>query len=137
MKIRRVGSVPDLGRLATGQDIPRQHLAVTNRWSILTRTALGLTEGHMELGKLCRVHHRTVTGANAVWVVGDTPPDLPDQLLFPSITRARELFKAGPDSKTRMSSAAWLICRWSLTSSMPRSTEKSTVPAQGPSQGQP
>lgn len=95
MKVRRVESVADLGRLAKGRSISRQRLAETNRWSVLTRVTPVLPEGHVELGELCRVHRGAVTGANAVWVRRDAHLDLPERVLFPSITRARELFGAG------------------------------------------
>ena len=95
MKVRRVESVSDLGRLAKGRSVSRQRPAETNRWSVLTRVTPALPEGHVELGELCRVHRGTVTGANAVWVRRDAHPDLPERVLFPSITRARELFGAG------------------------------------------
>ena len=95
MKVRRVESVADLGRLAKGRSVSRQRLTETNRWSVLTRVTPALPEGHVELGELCRVHRGTVTGANAVWVRRDAHPDLPERVLFPSITRARELFGAG------------------------------------------
>lgn len=95
MKVRRVESVSDLGRLAKGRSVSRQRLAETNRWSVLTRVTPALPEGHVELGELCRVHRGTVTGANAVWVRRDAHLDLPERVLFPSITRARELFGAG------------------------------------------
>ena len=73
----------------------RQRLAGTTRWSVLTRETPRLREGYVELGELCRVHRGTVTGANAVWVRRDASPDLPERVLFPSITKARELFGAG------------------------------------------
>ena len=95
MKVRRVESISDLGRLAKGRSVSRQRLAETNRWSVLTHVTPALPEGHVELGELCRVHRGTVTGANAVWVRRDAHPDLPERVLFPSITRARELFGAG------------------------------------------
>lgn len=95
MRIRRVESVSGLGRLKKGRSISRQRLSETNRWSVLTRVTPRLPEGYVELGELCRVHRGTVTGANAVWVRRDRNPDLPERVLFPSITRARELFGAG------------------------------------------
>ena len=95
MKVRRVESVSDLGRLAKGRSVSRQRLAETTRWSVLTHVTPALPEGNVELGELCRVHRGTVTGANAVWVRRDAHPDLPERVLFPSITRARELFGAG------------------------------------------
>ncbi|WP_315561237.1 Eco57I restriction-modification methylase domain-containing protein [Actinomyces gerencseriae] len=95
MRIRRVESLSDLGRLAGGRSVSRQRLAGTSRWSVLTRETPRLREGYVELGELCRVHRGTVTGANAVWVRCDASPDLPERVLFPSITKARELFGAG------------------------------------------
>jgi adenine-specific DNA-methyltransferase len=50
--------------------------------------------GHVELGELCRVHRGQVTGANKVWVTAGNPAGLPSRFLFPSVTRARELFLA-------------------------------------------
>lgn len=95
MRIRRVESLSDLGRLAGGRSVSRQRLAGTSRWSVLTCETPRLREGYVELGELCRVHRGTVTGANAVWVRRDASPDLPERVLFPSITKARELFGAG------------------------------------------
>jgi len=48
----------------------------------------------VELGDLCRVHRGLVTGGNATWVVARGATALPRRLLFPSVTRARELFAA-------------------------------------------
>ena len=36
-----------------------------------------------------------MTGRNATWVVRPGEADLPEEVLFPSITRAREIFEAG------------------------------------------
>lgn len=95
MKVRRVESVSDLGRLAKGRSVSRQRLAESNRWSVLTRVAPKLPADYVELGELCRVHRGTVTGANKVWVQRDPSVALPEHLLFPSVTKARELFGAG------------------------------------------
>src|SRR5207247_10874424 len=43
---------------------------------------------------MCRVHRGQVTGANDVWIV-DANVELPKHVLFPTVTRARELFAAG------------------------------------------
>lgn len=95
LKVRRVESVDDLGRLGKGRAISRQRLAEANRWSVLTRVTPKLPSGYIELGELCRVHRGTATGANDVWVSGADHFDLPERVLFPSVTRARELFSAG------------------------------------------
>src|SRR5262245_4932267 len=54
-----------------------------------------LPAGHVELGELCRVHRGQVTGANKVWVTAGNPAGLPGRFLFPAVTRASELFRAG------------------------------------------
>ena len=72
----------------------RDRLAAEGRWSHLTRTAEKPPEGYVELGELCRVHRGTVTGANGVWIAGDHSVGLPASVLFPTITKAREVFDA-------------------------------------------
>lgn len=93
--VRRVEDVAALGRLDDGHAVSRQRLAEANRWSVLTRVSPKLPEGYIELGELCRVHRGTVTGANKVWVHRDGDIDLPESVLFASVTKARELFGAG------------------------------------------
>jgi len=95
MKLRRVNKVSDLNALATGRKVSRQRLAVSSRWSVLTRVSPKIPRGYVELGELCRVHRGAVTGANAVWVQHRDGIELPDAVLFPSVTKARELFSAG------------------------------------------
>ncbi|KMV22108.1 SAM-dependent methyltransferase [Mycobacterium heckeshornense] len=95
MKLRRVDNVTDLGHLTKGRKVSRQRLAESSRWSVLTRVTPKLPNGYVELGELCRVHRGAVTGANAVWVQRRGGIDLPDSVLFPSVTRAHELFNAG------------------------------------------
>lgn len=93
--VRRVEEIAELGRLNLGHAISRQRLAETNRWSVLTRVTPKLPEGYIELGELCRVHRGAVTGANSVWVHREGCVDLPESVLFASVTKARELFGAG------------------------------------------
>jgi adenine-specific DNA-methyltransferase len=94
VRLRRVRSVRELGGLDRGQPVGRDRLAAAHRWTPLTRPARRVPEGYVELGEICRVHRGAVTGANAIWTVepGSTP--LPEGVLFPSVTRARELFEA-------------------------------------------
>lgn len=93
--LRRVADVSALGSLQTDQRIHRDRLAMARRWTPLTRTAREYPDGFMELGELCRVHRGQVTGANKVWIAGAHSAGLPDDVLFPTVTRARELFEAG------------------------------------------
>jgi len=97
VRLRRVKKVSDLRRLKGGQRVSRDRLAEAKRWSPLLRTARKIPEGYIELGEICRVHRGTVTGANRVWVIDPENVDLPESVLFHSVTRARELFAAGDE----------------------------------------
>ena len=72
----------------TTRVLPRSSLEAP-RWSTLGAPR---REG-VELGELFRVHRGQVTGANDVWITDRT--DLPS-VSFPAVTRARQLFAAGP-----------------------------------------
>lgn len=103
----QVGSVPAKIRLNRSKDaslreslvegrwFKRERLDPTHRWSMLTRRAKIVQDGFVELGEFCRVHRGQVTGANRVWIAGEHSRMLPESVLFPSVTRARELFQAG------------------------------------------
>ena len=92
----RVSNLDELGSLAGGQPVSRQRLAAESRWSHFTRTSTEMPSGYVELGELCRVHRGQVTGANRVWIAGPESEALPDDVLFPTVTRAAELIRSGP-----------------------------------------
>lgn len=91
---RRVDSLGELKSLGKGRKIHRDRLAVEARWSFLTHETQKPPEGYVELGELCRVHRGTVTGANIVWIAGEHSAGLPDSVLFPTVTRARDVLDA-------------------------------------------
>lgn len=95
VRLRRAKSAADLGNLTGGQPIRRERLAEAQRWTPLTRAARKIPDDHIELGELCRVHRGAVTGANRVFVVDATSDELPLEVMFATVTRARELFTAG------------------------------------------
>jgi adenine-specific DNA-methyltransferase len=96
VRLQDVESPGQLTELATaGRPVPRQRLRESSRWGGLLRPGTAAPAGFVELGELCRVHRGAVTGANAFWVVRDQA-GLPASVLYPSVTRARELFAAGP-----------------------------------------
>ena len=74
---------------------PPTSLAESRRWTPLTRAPRAVPADYVELGEICRVHRGAVTGRNATWVVRPGEADLPEEVLFPCITRAREIFDAG------------------------------------------
>lgn len=94
--MRRVASVAELGAWSSGRQVAGTDLAAARRWTPLTRAPRVRPEGYVELGELCRVHRGQVTGANDAWVVDPAGEDLPDEVLFPCVTRARELFASAP-----------------------------------------
>lgn len=91
---KRVGELGGLAPLGKGRKVSRDRLATEGRWSFLTHEIQKPPEGHVELGELCRVHRGTVTGANDVWIAGDHSAGLPDSVLFPTVTRARDVLDA-------------------------------------------
>jgi len=93
--VRRVGSLEVLGDLSDGQAIRRERVEASPRWTPLTSGARDIPKGFVELGELCRVRRGQVTGANAIWIHGEHARGLPEQVLYPTVTRARELFAAG------------------------------------------
>ncbi len=111
--IRRVASVRALAPLLPDGDarvssggslvssgeslVRREALAAAPRWTPLTRARRERRAGFVELGELCRVHRGQVTGANGVWIAGAHSRGLPDEVLFRAVTKARELFAAGPE----------------------------------------
>lgn len=95
MRLRRVKTLKDLGDLSGGRPIARDRLLEARRWTPLIRAKSVVPEGFIELGELCRVHRGAVTGANSVWIKQADDLSLPESVLFPSVTRARELFAAG------------------------------------------
>lgn len=90
-----VKSLNDLGDLSGGLAIRRDRLESENRWSTFIRTAKAIPSGYVELGELCRVHRGQVTGANHLWIEGDHSEGLPEEVFFPTVTRARDLIRAG------------------------------------------
>jgi hypothetical protein len=94
IRLRRVPAGEPLGNLETGRPVRRERLVAAGRWTPLLHRGRRTGEGFVELGELCRVHRGQVTGANRVWIARPDSPSLPASVLFPAVTRARELFVA-------------------------------------------
>ena len=95
-RFAKVTQLSALGDLGGGRRVRRERLVAEKRWSHFTRTPTETPEGYVELGELCRVHRGQVTGANHVWIAGEHSEGLSDDVLFPTITRAKELIRSGP-----------------------------------------
>ena len=97
IRMERVPSASDLGVLNTGRRFSRRRIRAAPRWSALLNGSKKPPEGYVELGEICRVHRGAVTGANSIWITDANDPALPAEVLFPSVTRANELFGAADD----------------------------------------
>jgi len=95
VQLQRVKSIRPEWVATEARTVGRERLEAESRWSHLTRPVRRGPEGYIELGEICRVHRGQVTGANKVWVEGAHSSGLPDSVLFRTVTRAKELFKAG------------------------------------------
>ncbi|WP_080269761.1 Eco57I restriction-modification methylase domain-containing protein [Pseudomonas syringae] len=94
-QVRSVESISTLNGLSTGVDVPRVALRSSSKWSIIIKPPKINSEAGIELGELFRVHRGQVTGANRIWIAGEHAKDLPQTVLIPTITKARELIEAG------------------------------------------
>ena len=111
IRLGRIAGVSELERLpgvacggaafAEGKALPRSTLATAGRWSSFLCSRPAVPASFIELGELCGVHRGQVTGCNRAWIAGSLAYRLPNSLLKPTVTRARELFLAAP----RMTSA--------------------------------
>lgn len=95
IRVRNVDTLKHLNGLAKGVDVSREHLHAAPRWSVIIRPSTPATEGEIELGELFRVHRGQVTGANGIWIAGEHAQGLPDRILLPAITKAKDLIQAG------------------------------------------
>lgn len=95
IRLKRVSRVEELQEPNGNRIVRRERLEAESRWSHFTRTAREIPKGYVELGELCRVHRGQVTGANRVWIAGEHSEGLPASVLFATVTKARELFRAG------------------------------------------
>lgn len=95
LRVRAVPSLGALNGLSKGEIVPWDRVRTSRRWSPLFKPARPIPAGYVELGELCRVHRGQVTGSNAVWIAGPQAADLPESVLAPTITKARDLLTAG------------------------------------------
>ncbi|MBK9171521.1 MAG: N-6 DNA methylase [Chloracidobacterium sp.] len=93
--VRRIDNLKKLGSLTPDRKVSRERFEDASRWTPLTRSVRTHRSDFVELGEICRVHRGQVTGANAIWIENEASEKLPSSVLFPAVTRARELFRAG------------------------------------------
>lgn len=95
VRVRSVDNLAGLNGLTRGTEVPREQLHAAPRWSIIVRPPTAGVVGGIEIGELFDVHRGQVTGANDIWIAGERAQGLPDRVLIPSITRAKDLIQAG------------------------------------------
>lgn len=95
LRVRSVSTLPKLNGLSAGSNVERATLLAAPRWSIIVRPSQVKNNGEIELGEFFRVHRGQVTGANGIWIAGEQAQRLPESVLIPAVTRAKELIEAG------------------------------------------
>lgn len=96
VRVRSVSQISGLNGLSHGDAVSRETLLESARWSIIVRpSAPPATAGSIELGEIFRVHRGQVTGANKIWIAGEHAAELPEGVLFPSVTKAKDLIQTG------------------------------------------
>jgi hypothetical protein len=95
IKLKRVEKLEKLSSPNGNREIRRERMESERRWSHLARPGKKGPDGYIELGEICRVHRGQVTGRNKVWIAGPHSLGLPESVLFPAVTKARDLFAAG------------------------------------------
>lgn len=100
VRLSTISKPASLFSLPSGKSVKRDRLESATRWTPIVRSSnIRAPQGFIELGELCSVHRGQVTGANKVWIQGPNSPELPETVLFPTITKARDLFQAGEKLK--------------------------------------
>lgn len=95
IRINRAEDASSREGLERGRWLERERFDPCRGWSILSRSMKKTRDGYIELGEICSVHRGQVTGANRVWIAGLHSQNLPQSVLFPSVTKAFELFRVG------------------------------------------
>jgi SAM-dependent methyltransferase len=98
VNLRLVGSIQELSDADALAGVRRRELSPADAWSRFAAGGPVADAGSATMvGDLFSVHRGQVTGNNMIWVEGQYPGSLPDQVLFPSVTRARDLLDLGSD----------------------------------------
>jgi len=96
VKVRYITKLPKLNSLTDGRNIARKKLANAPRWSSIIHNQKNNNGGEIPLGTYFAVHRGQVTGANAIWIADQNAQNLPERVLLPTVTKAKELIQAGP-----------------------------------------
>jgi hypothetical protein len=101
VRVRLVSKLPRLNSLSAGLDVPRlRFLEERAGWSVIVRGSAAASGGSIPLGEFFAVHRGQVTGANRIWIAGEHAAGLPNQVLVPAVTKAKDLIRAGESLST-------------------------------------
>lgn len=98
LSISEIESPEDLAKNPAHFPIPFAELAGADGWSKLAARGIAKNDySGILLGDLFSVHRGQVTGNNSIWIEGGYQGGLPESVLFPAITRAKELLSLESD----------------------------------------
>lgn len=98
VNLRLIASIRELSSVPASAGVRKRDLSHFDAWSRFATAGPTADVGSAaRLGDLFSVHRGQVTGNNMIWVEGRYPGLLPDQVLFPTVTRARDLLDLGSD----------------------------------------
>ncbi|EQD50769.1 XamI DNA methyltransferase, partial [mine drainage metagenome] len=100
VRVRSVQQLSRLNGLTIGTDVPREQLQQSSKWSQIVHPTAAVGAGRFELGELFRVHRGQVTGANDIWIAGEHSAQLPERVLLPAVTKAKDLIQAGENLRS-------------------------------------
>jgi adenine-specific DNA-methyltransferase len=89
--VQQIRSMEQLHSSNGAKNVARSSLAAAPRWSQFTRPAASRRHDFVQLGELFRVHRGQATGANDVWIANGQNFNLPPSVLYPAVTRAKDL----------------------------------------------
>lgn len=95
LRVRAVETLDKLNGLSVGTPVPWTDAKRISRWSTIVRPGPSVPPGFVELGEICRVHRGQVTGNNDVWIAGPPAAGLPEKILVPAVTKAKDILSAG------------------------------------------
>lgn len=98
IQLRRIHSLQDLTDVHVPMERRARELTARDSWSKYAQESAASDDiPSTMVGDLFSVHRGQVTGNNMVWIEGGYPGPLPHSVLFPAVTRAKELLKLDSD----------------------------------------
>lgn len=101
LRFRHIGDANDLVQSEGGMLVKGAELSGNEGWTRFVQgNDMNSLERSARLGDLFSVHRGQVTGNNSIWIQGAYADALPPSVLFPAITRAKELISLDSERLT-------------------------------------